>query len=139
MVHVWQRQNGMHVMARRILKPFATYDYILEPGKPFHKYTMEQQATIVEDYFRSLHGVTAVKNNEKKGRIVYPPAEYEAVIPWLKKPPDKCASNTRQNRPATTTMIGRRQRTSCPLFACFHASSSRSSSAAASAAVLTAA
>lgn len=93
MVHVWQRQNGMHVMARRILKPFATYDYILEPGKPFHKYTMEQQATIVEDYFRSLHGVTAVKNNEKKGRIVYPPAEYEAVIPWLK--------NRRTNAPQT--------------------------------------
>lgn len=88
MTHVWQHQNGMNVVLRRLVKPLAAYNYTIQPGKPFHQYTMEQQASIVEDYFRSMHGETYTnKRAGKKGRIVYPAAVYRDLIPWLKHPP----------------------------------------------------
>lgn len=51
LVHVWQVQTGGHLALRR--PPFARYRYVLTPGKPFHRYGIEQQAVIVEHAFRA--------------------------------------------------------------------------------------
>ena len=51
LVHVWQVQTGGHLALRR--PPFARYGYALQPGKPFQRYGIEQQACIVEDAFRA--------------------------------------------------------------------------------------
>jgi hypothetical protein len=51
LVHCWQVQQGGHLAFRR--PPLARYRYRLVPGKPFHRYGIEQQATIVEDAFRA--------------------------------------------------------------------------------------
>lgn len=94
MTHVWQHQNGMNVLMRGLVSAIAKYDYVLEPGKPFERYPMEQQATIVEDYLKSLQGKTQTDKYRGEGkRTIHPPAVYEALIPWLKnrtkKPPPR--------------------------------------------------
>ncbi len=72
MTHVWQVQTGGHLALRRL--PFARYDYVLQPGKPFSRYGIEQQASIVEHAFLL-----------RAGRVVpgAPPlADYLAVLPF---------------------------------------------------------
>ncbi len=53
MTHVYQVKHGVDVVPRRIAEFFVGpgYDYHLTPGKTFDEYGIEQQATIVEDYF----------------------------------------------------------------------------------------
>ncbi len=51
LVHVWQVQTGGHLALRR--PPLARYGYAVTPGKPFHRYGIEQQAMIVEHAFRA--------------------------------------------------------------------------------------
>jgi hypothetical protein len=51
LVHAWQVQTGGHLALRR--PPFARYGYAITPGKPFHRYGIEQQAMIVEHAFRA--------------------------------------------------------------------------------------
>lgn len=67
LVHVWQVQTGGHLALRR--PPFARYRYTLAPGKPFHRYGIEQQACIVEDAFRAR-------------RCGTPDARLEALLPF---------------------------------------------------------
>lgn len=88
MTHVWQHHTGMWVIARGLFSAIAAYDYVLCPGKPFERYPMEQQATIVEDYLRSLQGVTHTPLYRGPGwRAIPPPAVYAALIPWLRDRP----------------------------------------------------
>jgi hypothetical protein len=54
LVHVWQVQTGGHLALRR--PPFARYGYTIVPGKPFHRYGIEQQACIVADAFLIARG-----------------------------------------------------------------------------------
>lgn len=50
MTHVWQHQQGINLVLKRL--PFARYDYLpLKPGKPFEAYGLEQQAEIVRDAY----------------------------------------------------------------------------------------
>lgn len=49
LTHVWQHQQGLCLLLRR--HPFCRYDYRIEPGRPFHRYGIEQQAMIVEHAF----------------------------------------------------------------------------------------
>ena len=49
MTHVWQHQKGLFLPLRRL--PFARYAYRIEPGKPFERYGIEQQAEIVRHAF----------------------------------------------------------------------------------------
>lgn len=49
MVHVWQHQAGHWLPIER--HPFCRYGYTLEPGKPFARYGIEQQAEIVRHAF----------------------------------------------------------------------------------------
>jgi hypothetical protein len=49
MTHVWQHQSGLNLLIRR--HPFCRYGYDFEPGKPFARYGIEQQAEIVRHVF----------------------------------------------------------------------------------------
>lgn len=73
MVHVWQHQTGIDLRLRRL--PFAPYRYLpLTPGKPFHRYGIEQQAEIVKEAFLIARGWRL------PGRP--PLADYAALIPF---------------------------------------------------------
>ena len=49
LTHVWQRQQGLKVVRGALVD--RRYDYVLETGKSFFKYGIEQQARMVQDYF----------------------------------------------------------------------------------------
>ena len=51
MTHVWQVQQGMQVLRRAVLD--RRYQYVLQAGKQFLDYGVEQQAQMVQDYFLS--------------------------------------------------------------------------------------
>ena len=73
LVHVWQRQRGINLLLRRY--PLARYRYLpLQPGKPFERYGIEQQAEIVRHAYVLREG----------GRVPgAPPLEaYAAIIPF---------------------------------------------------------
>lgn len=56
LVHVWQHQRGLFLPLRR--HPFSSYRYVLEPGRAFARYGIEQQAEIVRHAFLLRNGVT---------------------------------------------------------------------------------
>lgn len=51
MGHVWQRQQGMWVRSRGLFSWAADYAYRLDDKRLLKDYTMEQQASIIADYF----------------------------------------------------------------------------------------
>jgi len=59
MTHVWQTQKGGRFYLPLIRHPFCRYAYELEPGKPFARYGIEQQAEIVRHRFLADRGVCA--------------------------------------------------------------------------------
>jgi hypothetical protein len=72
MVHVWQHQSGLSLILRR--HPFCRYNYEFEPGKPFARYGIEQQAEIARHVFLL-----------RRGRHIAgkpPLAELEAILPF---------------------------------------------------------
>jgi Zn-dependent peptidase ImmA (M78 family) len=79
MVHVWQHQSGIDLRFRR--PPFARYRYLpLKPGRPFHRYGIEQQAEIVADAFLLARGLRLPD---------HPPlSAYQALIPFWPMPAD---------------------------------------------------
>ncbi len=56
MAHVWQSQTKgrWYLVLRR--HPFCRYRYTLSPGKPLHRYGIEQQAMIVQHAFMLRRG-----------------------------------------------------------------------------------
>ena len=73
MAHVWQHQHRMSVEIRGARE--RRYDYTIEAGKRFEDYLIEQQASIVKDYFRLLQGQTL------EGK---PPIEvYRKLLPFV--------------------------------------------------------
>lgn len=68
LTHVWQVQQGMQVLLRALFN--RKYSYVLQEGKLFFKYGIEQQAQMVQDYFL----------RRAKGQEC---AAYEACIPFL--------------------------------------------------------
>jgi len=54
MMHAWQTQKGMFVRTRGLFSRFADYTYSLDKADLFH-YGLEQQASIVSDYWLLLH------------------------------------------------------------------------------------
>lgn len=74
MTHAWQAQRGGKYYLPLMRHPFCRYDYRIEPGKPFARYGLEQQAEIVRHAFLL-----------KQGGILpdKPPLEvYEALLPF---------------------------------------------------------
>lgn len=49
LTHVWQWQQGLHVVRGALFN--RRYSYVLIAGKPFFNYGIEQQARMVQDYF----------------------------------------------------------------------------------------
>lgn len=70
LTHVWQYQQGMNVIRNAVFN--RRYQYILQQGKQFFEYGIEQQAQMVQDYF-----LRRVKGQECSA--------YEACIPFLNK------------------------------------------------------
>lgn len=56
MTHVWQAQAKGRFYLPLMRHPFCRYDYRLEPGKPFERYGLEQQAEIVRHRFLADRG-----------------------------------------------------------------------------------
>jgi hypothetical protein len=59
MTHVWQSQRGGRLYLPLMRHPFCRYSYRLEPGKPFSRYGIEQQAEIVRHIFLAERGYPA--------------------------------------------------------------------------------
>lgn len=72
MCHVWQHQRGVVLPLAR--HPFCRYHYSFVPGRPLHRYGIEQQAEIVRHAFLLRAGA----------RVAGAPdlARYESVLPF---------------------------------------------------------
>ncbi|MBN9928503.1 type IV secretion protein Rhs [Pantoea agglomerans] len=63
MTHVWQHQHGMWVRTRGVFSWASNYKYTIDPNKSLSKYSMEQQAQIIADYFLlKRYGVSGLKS-----------------------------------------------------------------------------
>lgn len=104
--HVWQYGLGMSVAIRGIKSEFADYDYQLANDKVLSDYGMEQQASILADYWcLKTHGykhwyaltreknMTNINNNaEIKDKRSYWLNQYENTLKlFLQNPEDKKA------------------------------------------------
>jgi hypothetical protein len=56
LTHVWQTQRRGKLYLPLMRHPFCRYSYRLEPGKPFSRYGLEQQAEIVRHRFLADRG-----------------------------------------------------------------------------------
>ena len=56
MTHVWQSQKSGRFYLPLMRHPFCRYRYRLVPGRPFHRYGLEQQAEIVRHVFLARNG-----------------------------------------------------------------------------------
>ncbi|MCE7795844.1 vgr related protein [Sphingobium sufflavum] len=77
MTHVWQAQTRGRWYLPLMRHPFCRYDYVIEPGQPFDRYGIEQQAEIVGHAHLLRHGVTVPG---KPGLEAY-----EALLPFREK------------------------------------------------------
>lgn len=50
LTHVWQLQQGISVLRKALFN--RKYSYVLKADKPFFSYGVEQQARMVEDYYK---------------------------------------------------------------------------------------
>ncbi|MDQ4418877.1 vgr related protein [Sphingobium sp. DEHP117] len=77
MTHVWQAQTRGRWYLLLMRHPWCRYDYALEPGKPFDRYGIEQQAEIVRHLFLYRRSICP------KGAP--PQAELEALVPFQRR------------------------------------------------------
>ena len=57
LTHVWQAQTRGKYYLVLMRHPFCRYAYTLEPGRPFERYGLEQQAEIVRHVFLLRRGI----------------------------------------------------------------------------------
>ena len=74
LTHAWQAARGGRWFLALARHPFCRYAYTLTPGKPFHRYGIEQQAEIVRHAFLLRRGL-AVPGKPSL-------AAYQAVLPF---------------------------------------------------------
>lgn len=75
LAHVWQYQTGVPVILRGLWE--RRYQYgALDAARPLDRYGIEQQAAIVEDWFRRTQGQPPWRGSGSE-------ADYRAVIPFL--------------------------------------------------------
>ena len=60
LTHVWQTQKAGRFYLPLMRHPFCRYDYRLQPGKPFERYGLEQQAEIIRHRFLADQGSPAI-------------------------------------------------------------------------------
>ena len=75
LTHVWQHQTGVPVILRGLVERRYAYGS-LDPSKQLELYGIEQQAAIVEDWFRRTCGQQAWRGSASD-------ENYRAVIPFL--------------------------------------------------------
>ncbi|MGI8611932.1 MAG: vgr related protein [Sphingomicrobium sp.] len=56
MTHVWQTQTRGRLYLPLMRHPFCRYSYIIQDGRPFGRYGLEQQAEIVRHAFLAERG-----------------------------------------------------------------------------------
>jgi hypothetical protein len=74
MTHVWQAQRSGRWWLPLMRHPFCRYDYRIVPGRPFHRYGIEQQAEIVRHAFLANRGFMAPGSADA--------ATYDALLPF---------------------------------------------------------
>jgi hypothetical protein len=74
LTHVWQAQKGGRWYLPLMRHPFCRYRYQLVPGRPFHRYGIEQQAEIVRHAFMQRRGFTPAS--------AAPLVELETLLPF---------------------------------------------------------
>jgi hypothetical protein len=57
LTHVWQAQTRGRFYLPLMRHPFCRYSYRIQPGKPFGRYGIEQQAEIVRHRFLADRGI----------------------------------------------------------------------------------
>ena len=57
LTHVWQSQRRGRFYLVLMRHPFCRYGYVLEPGKPFSSYGLEQQAEMIRHRFLAERGL----------------------------------------------------------------------------------
>jgi hypothetical protein len=74
LTHVWQvqRWGRWHLVLLR--HPFCRYSYRIVPGRPFHRYGLEQQAELVRHLFLLRRGLVP--------RGAAPRGELEKLVPF---------------------------------------------------------
>ena len=75
LTHVWQHQSGQWVIPRGLWERRYRYG-LIDPRRPLARWGIEQQAAIIEDWFRLTQGQTPWRGS---GSV----ADYRAVIPFL--------------------------------------------------------
>lgn len=73
MTHVWQAQTRGRFYLPLMRHPFCRYRYQVQPGRPFGRYGLEQQAEIVRHVFLA----------EKGANIMAPP---RSLLPFGSRP-----------------------------------------------------
>lgn len=104
MTHVWQYQMGMWVKFRGVVSFAVEYKYDLEDGNLLSNYGMEQQASIIADYyilnrfgFETWYRITKQKNkghrftNKQTGKDFWLKIYQKTLYLFLKNPKDKKA------------------------------------------------
>lgn len=76
LTHVWQHQQGMWVRARALANRTYEYGDLSGSKRALTTFGVEQQASIVADYFRIYHGMKPTRGS---GAI----ADYIATIPFI--------------------------------------------------------
>lgn len=86
MTHVWQFQMGMQVAMRGAFSLMANYEYRLEESKLLSDFGMEQQASIIADYYvlKNYGYDLWLKRTKQKFKVSNPKnLQYEQQY-WLK-------------------------------------------------------
>ncbi len=87
LTHVWQHYHGINVIRHALcisklpIKYDDAYNYFLIKDKPFLSYNIEQQASIVADYWALFHGNDSYYNRDPGPR----PSDYVNVIKAIKQ------------------------------------------------------
>ncbi|PXA96092.1 vgr related protein [Nostoc sp. 3335mG] len=74
LAHVWQIQRGVWLKFRRVFIEGGVYDYgAIDPARDLTGYKVEQQASIIADWYRLRHGMSP---HHGSGQA----ADYETMI-----------------------------------------------------------
>lgn len=74
MVHVWQAQKRGRWWLPLMRHPFCRYSYTYDPGRPFERYGIEQQAELVRHWFMAKRGAPSP--------VAPPLPALEALVPF---------------------------------------------------------
>ncbi|GAA4005454.1 vgr related protein [Sphingomonas humi] len=74
LTHVWQTQRAGRFYLPLMRHPFCRYRYTYQPGRPFLRYGLEQQAELVRHAFLQRRGIRPVRSADL--------AAIEGILPF---------------------------------------------------------